>query len=434
MSANSAPGVLPAYGLALLRSGLSPCTGRAPDEPFCLRVPEFGYDVCGTLADRSVVSLLERVHTPTTGHVAPEGGEEETLVLLPANAWPHFPEARSAIAAFVLPRDLVVVGFSSGSTAGPVAGLRSAFERIAGKLAPHYREPERRLFGVDCSFQWILWPPEIALRSEATCLDLTLFLAGIVESGGDRPVVVFTGPRDGRPEHAFLGVWSGPGTVSVAGLGAGQLRDAVVRGNLVLVEATELCAGFSRSFDVAVERGRATALATDCHGIDVAAVRDYIPPLDLHHDPFVSLALGYAADHLNQKRLERRESSLLLLGLLQANGPVTRQIFRRIDLSSVSADLQELLPKPAPVTTRPRTTAGYERIIRAAKEFAESVSSSRIREVDLLRAVFENSAQGSKIRWVLTKHGVTWPFVMAELAVFYPSSDESTVADSSTWV
>lgn len=421
---------LPAYNLVLFRSGLRVVPGLRDGESIRLRIPEASLNETVVPDDPLLEAILERTTHLTLAFVLAPGLPEAAIPFLPPSSWPHFPEARASVAGHVRPRDPVVESFRSDDfERDAIRRLHASFRSVRDQLDPVYDEPDMRALPNGATYQRVLWPHDIEARCVATCLDLTLLLAAVVEANGDDAVLLFTGPLDRSPDHAFLGVWRSGSNAAQVLLSSEELMTAIEAGELVPIETTELCHGRSRSFAVSRERGLEIAKAGGIHGIDVRRARPGVIPLQLDYDPHVAAAFDALRRLERERNLDRRESLLLLYGLVIAGGPMVEEVVGTdIAPERLLEAILELLPVRDTPVARRKSTTGYTGTLHAARHLARSSRSPCVREVDLLRAILESSAVRSKVRYVLSRQGLMWTQLLGRILRHYPDQD-----GDSTW-
>lgn len=274
------------------------------------------------------------------------------MVLLPPNHWSHGREARRLIAAHVSPGDDMVARVIGGASrlggrslaemvlAGrPETGptLQSLYDYLSRECAIEYNAPDVvRLDALDTSYQRVLAPSEVLSGPDAhsgrgNCLDLTLLLAGCLESLGLAPLLIFTGDLGAAPNHVFLGCWQEradrfrPLLAEVE-----DLRRRVDRGELLVVEATGLCGGkWALEFDAARAAARDALFAESAHAVDVRASRPPtggVRPRVPANDPLVQRAYWLADRFGDGLSARRRETIHILYGLCEAGGEITTQV------------------------------------------------------------------------------------------------------------
>lgn len=137
--------------------------------------------------------------------------------VLPIDSWPGLGAMPELLAAYVLPNDAAVeaalstcarnVAASTGDSAldgyqskDPVRALRlaeSVYAALAGMTITYANPPA----SFETAGQRVRFPSKIAGTRLATCFDLALFAAAILEAAGLHPIVVIT------EGHATVGAW-----------------------------------------------------------------------------------------------------------------------------------------------------------------------------------------------------------------------------------
>ena len=226
------------------------------------------------------------------------------LEVLAYNEWPGLVALPSLLAAFVQPNHPVLAGVlrevgarmlaTTGSSA--LDGYQQNDSKRALALVGAVHEALRS-HGITYvnpppSFermgQKVRTPEQVLGDRLATCLDLALLYAAVLEHIGLRPLVVL------QNGHAFVGAWlvagSAPETWLAGGL-AVELRKRADLGALVVLECTLAC-GAGQPFATAVTAGRRHLDADQefASVLDVAAARSAgVQPMSLRTQAFVAV-------------------------------------------------------------------------------------------------------------------------------------------------
>lgn len=337
--------------------------------------------------------------------------QHQQLTILPVWDWSYAQEARSTIAAFVLPRDpqieRLVLDTQTASTSliGVLKrGEKDAESSVARAIYDH-------LFNLDIMYEepscladrQSIRPPSKIFNEDhtsgsGTCLDFTLLFAGCFENIGLCPLVIFFG-AEGGPMHALLGYWTSttPGFRPV-------IRDVhillaeVEAGNLMLLECTGIANGArgdgeKLSFDDATRSAETQlSVSKSICAVDIAALR---PPfgnvVPLRHpllDPVVAKALVVAKEFAFSKMSKTIETVHLVYGLLAVEGRVTTEIFDATGVETARSYLSEHIPVGTSAFTA-RPTKNYRKCISLAEQFAELIPGSELKEEHLWWAIFE---------------------------------------------
>jgi hypothetical protein len=226
------------------------------------------------------------------------------LEVLAYNEWPGLVALPSLLAAFVQPNHPVLAGVlrevgarmlaTTGSSA--LDGYQQNDSKRALALVGAVHEALRS-HGITYvnpppSFermgQKVRTPEQVLGDRLATCLDLAVLYAAVLEHIGLRPLVVL------QNGHAFVGAWlvagSAPETWLAGGL-AVELRKRADLGALVVLECTLAC-GAGQPFATAVTAGRRHLDADQEFAgvLDVAAARSAgVQPMSLRTQAFVAV-------------------------------------------------------------------------------------------------------------------------------------------------
>lgn len=391
---------------------------------------------------------------------------ELPLVLLPTWHWPHVRAARPCVAAYALPGDSWI-GRTISSSVGRQAEsnlasdfpsyVRQAPERAAGVALKavyahlvrqhriHYEHPRLRTDeSGEISYQAVRTPMEVLAPNRTTggranCLDLALIMAGCLESVGLRPLILFSGPPDEAPDHAFVGCWRDRAPRYHPLLQDPEALAAfVTQGDLLVVESTGVCVDHKRmSFDQA--RDCAQAIVTDprasLHAVDVEACRPprgAVAPLELAHEPVVMRAYWEARQMATTRGSRRLESAHLLYGLCRAAGETCSWLLKTCGSSpqAVVRTIEQAIPcaEPSPDL---RATKNYEACVRAAQANAAAEGRSTVHEADLLWAVLE--CRSKNVQGILGAAGANSITLTRVLDTRYRRPENLTESHSVYW-
>lgn len=471
---------LPAYNSASCLSGLKPLlhleiSGHGSSATgwvdLAVRQVDSGYDELLRLTlpreSRSVprqppplarLDALERISQRIPGWLDIVADEEPLdrwpISLLPTWSWPLGREMRGVAGSYVLPGSeavgRLVVGAElrareQGDTepwtrqvesGRPEVGpkiLAALYAFLAETHAVEYEPPRAEEDAWAGGHHQRIRPPDAilpagvspggksrALPGRATCLDLSLLLAGCLESIGLAPLLLFTGTVDAAPEHAFLGLWSDSARRFRPLLtDAGVLGESVASGRLQVVETTGICTGPHRlGFAAAQASARARLEGpAGAHAVDIRAGRPpqgLIASIEMPHDPVVRRALWSALEFGERRRAAYRETIDILYGLCVAEGEIFPELLRRC--GSSTGRMVELLERTVPAGSAagpPQSTRNYEICLSCARLNARRSGADLIREGDLAWAVLESASRN--IRPALESGGCNFATLLREL-------------------
>lgn len=426
------------YNLSLFRLGiplvvneLSTRDGQgSPEltEPLSLNVPQLGQQFPINTGTRDLETLLQDLDRPVRADILaghPDPGPRRLFAstyLLPSSSWPHDGEARRSIVSHIDPTDPSIPDFWRADHRRN-QDLLADFQNCVQVFNPTYRKPEKQKLPNGATVQNIPTPGETASAQQGTCLDFAILLAAIHEAGEGAPLLVFSGHRDGSPDHALIAAWTPanhrqtePDTDPAHAdlLDSKRIRAAVAAGQLVVLESTEIAEGHSRSADEAADRGRRFVEAHECHALDVAAVRrganGRATPGLLAFDPVVSAAALLATQIAREDGRGQRESSHLLRALAEMRSPLLLETFgsevaarlssnpstSNLSLSTHLAHHSQHsagVATPNPTATL-KTTEGYAAALLIAKSYARREANHRVQELHLLRSLLERPRLG----------------------------------------
>lgn len=220
------------------------------------------------------------------------GGARRThsLQLLPACAWDLRRDYAAATAAFVMENSPTVTRIVAGAGCAPdPSGGARPPEWVARRLYEAFLERFRFYYlyergTLEGHEQIVRFPAQIihdgggATDAAGTCIDLALLYAGALRAAACSPVICIAGSEFGS-RHAMVGFWRRESEASSVVLGGEEVREAVRRGALIVVEPNWLTQR-DGSYDEAVEiaRGKITHQPV-LWAVDIQAARDQTPPI-----------------------------------------------------------------------------------------------------------------------------------------------------------
>lgn len=403
---------------------------------------------------RQVEPVRTRLQVEVDRRRYPEA--EKDITVLGFWDWSHERAARKTIAAFVSPQNPVIecIVLEAQENLKGTAGtdsfselLRSGKEDAEGIVLEtlyqclkehwhiHYECPQLKLCpGETETYQTIRPPHHIFPRyrsnpeGRATCLDLSLLMAGCLEHIGLCPLVIFTGDNDGIPRHAFAGCWAGltPGSRPMI-YEAEFLYSEVKSKHLFVMECTVLAEDQNEklSFDQGVESAvKQLRDAKWVCAVDIAALRPpngSITPMDSPLEPEVARAYNHAKQFAKSKRREAIETTHLFYGLLAANGEVIRWVFREagFDVEEKSRKIKDSI-RMHNASKEPIPTWNYLQCQRLAEEYAWQSGAHSVREQDLLWALLDKSKESPKLKEICHQIGVDLERLASLLNQRYP--------------
>jgi len=456
---------VPAYGFAAALAELSPVThveSEAPREELSrirLRLPEAHWEAPasepGTPPAPTGPLRLEGIAAAFVADVIVERDGRELgripVTLLPPREWSHAGDSRVLVAAHVVAGDDDVFRLTldagggdalwtmarEGAEDAPIRVLQRLYEHVATSAAV-YQEPERATDDrTGASYQTVRAPHDVldsAHRSaKGTCLDLTLVLAGALESLGLPPLIVFLGATDRPPSHACLAMWADGGRrFHPLVTDVEHLRAKIAEKELIVLETTGLCGG-SRALGFAEARETAERLVAETpevHAVDVLAARPPhgdVRPVRLAHDPTVRSAF-WAGESLRRKLKARsRETLHLLYGLCAAGGPLTQRLFRNCggDAEAILRILDSSLPQESHEGPSSETQS-YRVCLETARLNARGRGAASVEEGDVLWAVLDSPSRN--VRKVVEAAGSDCSVLIAALAREWRRSRDATIS------
>ncbi|MEO6594668.1 MAG: DUF4011 domain-containing protein, partial [Planctomycetota bacterium] len=223
--------------------------------------------------------------------------------VLAYNEWPGTAVLPALLAAFVSPNHPTLApllqqvatrleqstgrraldGYQSQNRERALAMFAAVHDTICGAVITYVNPPP----SFEQSGQKVRTPEQVVGDKLATCLDLALLYAALLEHVGLHPLVVL------QEGHALVGLWLQPGSTPEVELGpAVELRKRCDLGALAVVECTLACAGSKQSFASAsaVARRRLDDGDSFRVAIDIAAARRAgIQPLPLRTLAFAAV-------------------------------------------------------------------------------------------------------------------------------------------------
>lgn len=385
-------------------------------------------------ADSALRTALESVTGACRASVRLTMGRsaaETEISLHEAWHWPLLSSAWPMIAAYVLPNDGVVLRLLADARArGTHAPLRDAYEVLREQRRITWSPPAvtRTREGITLQIlrpPWRLLNDLDRLRGQASCIDLSLLIAGELEAAGEAPLVALLLDSSGYPEHALVGAWRGGGRHFRPILRGPDVKTLIAHEGIEFVDGTHACvdrsAGFGEACAIALN---ALADAAEIVAIDVTALRPphgRVTPCETAFDATVSGAVAGAevvADEMGTCVLETLH---LLHGLWAAGGPVSLQLVER---SGYSLD-EILLWSRAAMGRRTRRgprarTRGFERCLADARENARSQGTTVVREQDLWWAILTSGS--ASLECVFKSHPAIKASLLTALAEISPPS------------
>ena len=185
------------------------------------------------------------------------GGEQvlrevRAIVVLAYNEWPGLQDMPALLTAFVMPNhpaltpvlhavaqrleqvtgDAALNGYQSGDASRVRAMLGAVHDAICA-IGIRYVSSPPSFEGVG---QKVRMPEQVVGERLATCLDLTLLYAAVLEHIGLQAILVV------QNSHAFVGVWLGQEDREKVVIGPGiEMRKAVAAGTVAVLESTMAC-------------------------------------------------------------------------------------------------------------------------------------------------------------------------------------------------
>jgi hypothetical protein len=425
--------VAPVWSLPLLLAGEPLVEAEGTEVHITGPEPLPGETPASRLSDRLEDPLAEVVRpTPLRITLARNGRSvgAEVLLLPP---WSYVPGHRPwSLLSLILPGEDEVTRFAARveERAEPGTGaeglVRSLFETLVEeslRLEPPRVQPVP-LPWQEIGPPWRVLGPTRPRR--ATCLDLTLLAAGVLEALGEAPLVLLEGDDTG---HAWLGVAEG-------GPGWTPWSRETPSHSMLAVELTAACAGEADRSWAGARRKGAARLETDLplEILDVRAGRPpqgRIRPLQVTADAVTHHALAAARRAGDDRHALHRESLHILLGLLEARGPVLVELLGEEATDRVRGRVEAVLPdEGSPVPPAP--TANWSLCVETARILARNRGSRVVQEGDLLRAVLQNPSRNIEAALrdgdldpgaLRLRLEVVWPRVREETRVRRPRPD-----------
>ncbi|MFT6078323.1 MAG: very-short-patch-repair endonuclease [Planctomycetota bacterium] len=212
--------------------------------------------------------------------------EVRAIDVLAYNEWPGLQDMPALLAAFVMPNhpaltpvlhavaerleqvtgDAALNGYQSGDASRVRAMLGAVHDAICAVGIRYVSSPP----SFEGSGQKIRLPEQVVGERLATCLDLTLLYAAVLEHIGLQPILVV------QNSHAFVGVWLSEENREKVAIAAGiEVRKAVAAGTVAVLESTMACVVPTQSHARAVAAAEQRLLDEKQFrvALDVAAAR-----------------------------------------------------------------------------------------------------------------------------------------------------------------
>lgn len=273
-----------------------------PGSEILLQVPT---SLLREVTERERVDLVVELHDRSGTLLA---RELQPLALLPPSHWAGLGSRPELLAAFVLPNHpalapvlrRAVAGLEAATGSGALDGYQARDPgRVRAQAAALYsalQAEDLAYVSPPASFeatgQKVLLPDRVLKERLATCLDVSLLYAALLERVGIRPLLLLV------EGHALVGVWleeEGFPEVLVDGDPA-AVRKRERLGQLVAVEATAVTTRPSPDFEAAVTlgRGRIETPGETFVALDVRQARELLQvrPLPIHAAPVGAEAAG----------------------------------------------------------------------------------------------------------------------------------------------
>jgi hypothetical protein len=391
---------------------------------------------------------------------------EKELTVLGFWSWPYKKTAIKTVAAFVSPQS-------------PVVGriVNEAQKNIAGKnnegsfiklIHSCHKDAEKTILKTiydylkdRCRIQWL--PPKNeggfqnirpahcvftlespTIEGAGTCIDLAVLLSGCLERAELFPVIIFIGEKEGIPDHALVGCWTGH-------LGANPLiyentllQHELDAGNLLVVECTGLAEdmfrgeGKQRFEDATKSAKEQLAGAAWVCGVDICALRPKvhlkgetrldqegaITPMETAIEPPVVRAHEEARRLAFLKKREAIETTFLFYGWIAANGPIA--IWLSNGMMSQPSNLLKKIQaciKEGNYHGEPHTTETYRACWQLSREIAQRRSSPSTQEQDLIWAILIKGQESSVFTSVCRESEIDLDQMSRLLSEHYPYPD-----------
>lgn len=324
--------------------------------------------------------------------LARQDAVEDEVTLVDPWHWPLDAESWPLLAAFVLPHDGTIARLQ------PKSGrleLDRLFERLGSHATIDYQEPQVMRTRQGAAVQalrppWRLISDLARLRGAGSCLDLSLLAAGLLESSGRMPLLLFVLDDEGYPRHAMIACWREPGRRFRPILRGGALLESIRARAIEVMDLVPVCVGRARR----PEAGRAEAArwiesAHELLSVDIVALRPphgSITPFELALDSEVAAAIALAERHAFEGGDAKIESAHLLRALLRADSALSRQLAGALE-GELGIDPHASAPGDATNSLAPERTRGFGRCLVEARDLARTAGSTVVREVDLWWAV-----------------------------------------------
>ena len=204
--------------------------------------------------------------------------------LLARDEWGGLQDMAQFLAAFVAPNDPAIAGlikeaghvleqaghdpslngYQSGDPKRAWMLTAAAWSAVSG-LGLTYAQPPRSF---ERTGQKIRDPSRVTNEKLATCLDITLLMAGLLEAIGLNPAAIFT------TDHAFVGVWLvNKNFASIAEFDITEIRKAIAAREFIAFETTLLTSRPARMFEDAIKE--------TCRHLNEEAETDFAQVIDI---------------------------------------------------------------------------------------------------------------------------------------------------------
>jgi hypothetical protein len=268
----------------------------------------------------------------------------------------------------------------------------------------------------------------------ATCIDLSILLAGCLERAGLCPLILLFGDEQGRLTHALAGCWMGT-TPGARGMidDAESMRDELSQGNLLIAESTSLTTR-DGGMDFVAAVARAQELLAESkwiRAVDVKALHPPIgnvEPLEMMRSDEVGTILGSSEEFAARKKRSNIELSHLLFGLLSESS-LLKELLTGITPQAALEKLDKA-ERTDTYTGDIVPTLNYTACTLMAEEFARSRGNSFVSEQDLLWAFLFKCDDSAKTRKLCQECGIDPEQLKAALnAVYKKPTVNRTVSD-----
>lgn len=185
--------------------------------------------------------------------------------------------------------------------------------------------PPQHIFGVNIQ----------KLSGIGTCLDLSLLMAGCLESKGIAPVIIFSGDKEGNPLHVFLGFWTGFLKSSKLLLGEKEIK------SLTMLECTgfadNCAADGKKNFEDAVKVAEKIFAESNWkQGVNISAARGkpyHMVSVDFELEPEVSHIYREALNYAKRKGSRKIGTGHLFYAIVSSGKSATVRLFSEAGLN-----------------------------------------------------------------------------------------------------